>query len=173
MPKGLVRFQQSGQTYFVTFSCYRREALLADPDICRSFLESLERVRCERALRVYGYVLMPEHVHLLLSEPERGLLGTALQAVKIGTAMRRDKGRLWQRRYYDRNVSNYDEFVEKLRYIHRNPVKRGLCAQPDEWPWSSFRHYMTAEVGVVEIESKWTAMRREGKEPRPMKLPEE
>lgn len=172
MPQGLVRYQQSGQTHFVTFSCYRRAPLLVDPDVCHDFLESLERVRGERGFRVYGYVLMPEHVHLLLSEPEHGLLGAALQAVKIGTAIRRSQGRLWQRRYYDRNVSNYEEFVEKLRYIHRNPVKRGLCTQPDEWPWSSFCHYLTAEVGVVEIESEWTAMRREGREPHPMKVPE-
>lgn len=52
-------------------------------------------------------------------------------------------------------------FVEKLRYIHRNPVKRGLAARPEDWPWSSFRHYATGEIGVVEIESQWTASRRE------------
>jgi hypothetical protein len=66
----------------------------------------------------------------------------------------------WQRRYYDRNLRDHEEFVEKLRYIRRNPVIRGLCAAPIDWPWRSFRHYMTAERGVVENESEWTAMRR-------------
>jgi len=53
------------------------------------------------------------------------------------------------------------KFVEKLRYIHRNPVTRGLVAQPEDWEWSSFRHYATGETGMVEIESQWTARKRE------------
>jgi len=65
----------------------------------------------------------------------------------------------------------HEEFVEKLRYIHRNPVARGLCARPEDWPWSSFRHYLTAEMSAVQIESEWTVMRREGREPKPMNLP--
>jgi putative transposase len=171
MPKGLIRLQQSRQSHFVTFSCYRREARLTDTNLCRVFLDALEHVRSERGIRVYGYVLMPEHVHLLLSEPERELLCAALQALKICVARRNGGGRLWQRRYYDRNVSDHAEFVEKLRYIHRNPVARGLCTQPEEWLWSSYRHYLTAEAGPVEIESQWTAMRREGREPKLMTSP--
>jgi putative transposase len=72
-----------------------------------------------------------------------------------------EPARLWQSRYYDRNVRDHAEFVEKLRYIHRNPVKRGLVDRPEDWPWSSFRHYATGEKGAVEIESEWTARRRE------------
>jgi putative transposase len=53
------------------------------------------------------------------------------------------------------------KFVEKLRYIHRNPVKRGLASRPEDWPWSSSRHYGTGETRVVGIESQWTAARRE------------
>jgi REP-associated tyrosine transposase len=66
---------------------------------------------------------------------------------------------VWQKRYYDRNVRTYESFVEKLRYIHRNPVKRGLVTRPENWKWSSFRHYATAEIGAVEVESRWTAER--------------
>ena len=51
--------------------------------------------------------------------------------------------------------------VEKLRYIHENPVKRGLVERPEDWRWSSFRHYSTGEESVVEIESHWTAQKRE------------
>jgi hypothetical protein len=67
----------------------------------------------------------------------------------------------WQPRYYDFNVWGEGMFVEKLRYIHRNPVERGLVAKPEDWEWSSFRHYMSGERGTVEIESHWTARRRE------------
>ena len=67
----------------------------------------------------------------------------------------------WQKRYYDRNVRSVREFGVKLRYLHRNPVKRGLVKEPGDWKWSSFRHYAFREMGVVEIESEWTARDRE------------
>jgi putative transposase len=66
----------------------------------------------------------------------------------------------WQKRYYDHNIRTYEKFVEKLRYIHRNPVKRGLVDKPEDWARSSFLHYATGQSGVVEIESDWTARRR-------------
>jgi putative transposase len=69
--------------------------------------------------------------------------------------------RFWQPRYYDFNVWSEGNRVEKLRYIHNNPVKRGLVANPEEWAWSSSRHYASGEESVVEIESWWTAKRRE------------
>ena len=63
-----------------------------------------------------------------------------------------DAEHFWQKRYYDFNIRNYPQFVEKLRYIHRNPVKQGLCERPEEWEWSSFRHHATGAEGRVEIE---------------------
>ena len=67
----------------------------------------------------------------------------------------------WQKRYYDFNVRNYRQFVEKLRYIHRNPVNRGLCECAEDWEWSSSRQYATGSEGRVEIECEWIARRRE------------
>ena len=64
------------------------------------------------------------------------------------------------KRYYDFNVWSERKQVEKLKYIHRNPVKRGLVTFPEDWQWSSFRHYLTGEPGIVEIESHWTAKSR-------------
>jgi putative transposase len=106
---------------------------------------------------------MPEHVHLLLSEPQRLTLADAIKSLKQGVARRLigDAEHFWQKRYYDFNVRNQPQFVEKLQYIHRNPVKRGLCGRPEQWPWSSFVHYATGREGRVEIESEWTARRRE------------
>ncbi len=122
---------------------------------------------------VYGYMVMPEHVHLLLSEPEKDTLADAIHYLKLSFAKRvktlsqvsvprKDanhghSGAFWQKRYYDRNVRNWQEFTVKLRYLHRNPVKRGLVKDAAEWKWSSFRHYAFREVGGVEIESEWTA----------------
>ena len=111
---------------------------------------------------VAGYVVMPEHVHLLVSEPRRALLAKALQALKLSVAVQSRERPFWQHRYYDFNVYTEAKRVEKLRYIHRNPVTRGLVSQPDQWVWSSFRHWAKGELGTVEIESQWTARRRGG-----------
>ncbi len=138
---------------------------------------------------------MPEHVHLLLSEPAHGTLAEAIHYLKLSFAKRLRKksapgprigapgsssrigapgsplfwanlgpkkpNPFWQKRYYDRNVKDAKEFSVKLRYLHRNPVKRGLVKEPGDWKWSSFRHYAFRENGVVEIESEWTARDRE------------
>ncbi len=111
-----------------------------------------------------GYVVMPEHVHLLLSEPEHAKLSTALQMLKQITPHKlisyAPVDVFWQTRYYDFNVWSEHKRIEKLRYIHRNPVQRGLWESPEYWEWS-FRHHLRGVERVVEIESQWTARRRE------------
>jgi putative transposase len=193
MPSELKRFQESGQSHFVTFCCYHRRRLLVSADSCRIFESALERVRCSYRLYIYGYVVMPQHVHLLLSEPQpdgfslnpyggllkadfglRGnpqwlsspqkyTLADAPQSLKQGISRRLlgEAEHFWRKRYYDFNVRDHSQFVEKLRYIHRNPVKAGFCERPEDWEWSSFRHYATGDGGRVEIESEWTARKRE------------
>ncbi|MGB8887646.1 MAG: transposase [Candidatus Korobacteraceae bacterium] len=163
MTWGLKRYQQARDLHFVTFSCYRRRPFLQSAAAKRVFERALEQTRRQYAFWVTGYVIMPEHVHLLVSEPERTPLAHALQALKQSVARRLIAGRehFWQARYYDFNVFTSKKRVEKLRYMHRNPVKRGLVKEPQDWPWSSFRHYLTGEEGVVEIESQWTGRKRE------------
>ena len=155
-----IRYQQTGEFHFLTFSCYRRQAFLKSVEAMELFENALERVRQRYLFAVAGYVVMPEHVHLLLNEPRRALLSTAIQALKLSVSMRSRKRPFWQAHYYDFNVPGHEKFVEKLRYIHRNPVRRGLVPKPEDWKWSSFRHYQTGVHGTVEIESEWTARQR-------------
>ena len=110
---------------------------------------------------VFGYVVMPEPIHLLVNEPANGILSRAVQALKLSVAVRRGERPFWQARYYDFNVFITAKQVEKLRYMHRNPVTRGLVSEPGDWPWSSYWHYATGLKGTVEIESFWTGWRRE------------
>ncbi len=188
MPRDLRRYHESGQSHFVTFSCCHRRPNFNRAEIYDLFPECLERMRQRFDMCVYGYVVMPEHVHLLLSEPEKGSLADAMHYLKLSFAKRLQhrrrtqvmptdgrtrgtdtiphpghltSGSFWEKRYYDRNVRNSREFTIKLRYLHRNPVTRGLVKEAAQWKWSSFRHYAFREVGVVEIESEWTARDRE------------
>jgi len=164
MPSNLIRQQHSGQFHFVTFSCHRRQPLLETDGAYATFEHELERVRQRYGFVIAGYVLMPEHVHLLTGEPRISSLAVALQVLKQQTSRKlkhRGEEQFWQRRYYDFNVYTQAKTTEKLKYMHRNPVHRGLAASPENWPWSSFRHYATGHAGAVEIESQWTAQRRE------------
>ncbi len=114
---------------------------------------------------------MPEHVHLLITEPELGTPSTVMQVLKQRFARKvlreararkndaqgslwqeaLDGGHVWQSRYYDFLVRTEQKRVEKLRYMHRNPVKRGLALEPNQWAWSSFRWYAYGEVGPVLV----------------------
>jgi len=138
MPWSLRRHQQGGHLHHVTCSCYRRMQLL-DPVTRRLFEHALEAARRRYCFRVIGYVVMPEHVHLLVSEPERETLAVAMQAMKQSVARRRVQvgGHFRQPRYYDFNVWSEKKRREKLGYIHRNPVRRGLVQNPEDWEWSS------------------------------------
>ena len=175
IPKGLVCYQQSGCFHSLTFSCYRRQPLLDNETAYSVFERELEAVHQRYGFVVAGYVLMPEHVHLLVGEPQRSSLSVALQVLKQQTSRklkRRGEIQFWQRRYYDFNVHNEEKRVEKLRYMHRNPVVRGLVEKPEQWPWSSFRHYLTGEVGEVEIESQRAAFRRGDQLPEDLRYTE-
>jgi len=83
MPLGLRRFQQSKQSHFITFSCHERLPVFRDPRLCDLFLNCLEQARQRYQFRVYGFVVMPEHVHLLVSEPDAGALSRAIQAINF------------------------------------------------------------------------------------------
>ena len=179
-----IRYQQTGEFHFITFSCFRRRPYLSTGAAMELFEDALERVRLRYLFAVAGYVVMPEHVHLLVNEPGRGLLSRAVQALKLSVSMRSRERPFWQAHSYDFNVSTHEKFVQKLRYIHRNPgspahefcalgwnpVKRGLVAKPEDWPWSSYRHYQTGMHGTVEIESEWTACERGWQLPAWMRL---
>ena len=170
-PTNLHRYYDAGYSHFITTSCYQRRPLLGTPRSRDLFLEVMEQIRQRHQFVVVGYVVMPEHVHLLFSEPERGNLSLVLAALKQTFAHRllrelRAKtggqtdslwstplavGHVWQRRFYDFVVFSEKKRVEKLRYMHRNPVQRGLVLKPEEWLGSSFRHYAYGERGPVLV----------------------
>jgi putative transposase len=145
MPWSLERWHGGHDLHFITCSCCRRQPLLGSVNRRDLFLKVLEQVRQRYQWVVIGYVVMPEHFHLLISEPQERPLSTAMQALKLGFARRvlaeqtrlrrgaRVPRHIWEARYYDFNVCNGQKRVEKLRYMHRNPVKRELVEAPELW----------------------------------------
>jgi len=169
----LQRYYGNRHLHFITCSCHRRQPWLGSPSRRNRFLRVLEQVRQQYRFVVVGYVVMPEHIHLLISEPEKGTPSTVMQVLKQRFArqvlkqIRRwqsscqlglwEEGEhVWQRRFYDFNVWSQEKRIEKLRYMHRNPVKRGLVLEPQHWAWSSFRCYATGQTGPVKM-NEWPA----------------
>jgi putative transposase len=151
MPIGLKRYQDEADDHFITFSCYSREPYLSTPSARDIFEQSLESTRKRYNFELLGYVIMPEHVHLLVSEPETKPLSTALQALKLSVSKRSTPKPFWETRYYDFNVFTHNKRVEKLKYMHRNPVTRGIVIAPEDWRWSSYRHYASNEPTTIQI----------------------
>jgi len=154
MGSKLKRYYGAGHLHFITCSCYRRQPLLGTPRRRDLFLAVLEQVRRRYQFVVGGYVVMPEHIHLLISEPQDKNPSTVMQALKLGFARRvlaQVKRRhnpaqaslfdqipqhVWQRRFYDFNVWTEGKRIEKLRYMHRNP---GSPASPVLACWGGSR----------------------------------
>jgi putative transposase len=137
MPPRLERRQQTGNLHFITFSCHDRNPYLASPSAASVFEHSLESMR--------------EHVHLLLSEPPTHPLSTVLGSIKRSVSKKLPETPFWLSRYHDFNVFSPAKRLEKLRYLHRNPVTRGLVSTPAEYPWSSFQTYATRVQSTVKI----------------------
>jgi putative transposase len=153
MPKGLQRHYGQGHLHFVNFSCYHRRPLLGTVRARNLFARILGEVRDRYGFLLVGYVVMPDHVHLLMSEPKKGTPSLVVQVLKqrVSRAMRRKKrrgaerqlrlrfseeshasGRFWQRRFFDFNVWSHKKRKEKLDYMHANPVKNGLAKRPQD-----------------------------------------
>ena len=176
MRRNFKRYYGAGNLHFITCSCYRRQPMLGTTRRRDLFLTVLEQVRRRYGFVVAGYVIMPEHIHLLIGEPQKKNPSTVVQALKLGFARRvlaqarrrsnPSQARLfdpipqhvWQKRFYDFNVWTEKKRVEKLRYMHRNPVKRGLVASPELWRWSSFRAYLLGETGSVSV-NDWEVLK--------------
>jgi putative transposase len=131
---------------------------------------------------IYGFVVMPNHVHLLISEPQEGTISNVIQSLKIGSAKQirlhakqgqkppqlptggncgpREGRTLLASPLLRPQCARHEEFFEALKYIHRNPVRRGLVDRPEDWLWSSYRNYAFDEQGAVAVESQWAAYKR-------------
>jgi putative transposase len=159
MRRPLQRIYGFGDIHFITFSCFQRRPLLGCCESRTFFANILDEVRVRHGLGLYGYVVMPEHVHVLMGERGSCNPSKAMQVVKQKASARiagsGSKTPFWQRRFYDFNVWSIEKVKEKLDYMHANPVKRGLVEHPGDWGWSSWSHYAKGGKGLIEIDSVW------------------
>jgi len=183
MPSRLRRIDEYGHTHFVTVSCYRRLQFFRHDAVKRVLVAGMHQTREKLGIRWLGYVIMPEHVHLLvfptlLHSDDFVPISTVLHDLKQyagrhGKAALRciwaDRGSLgtrpmdawargtgpkpfWKPRAYDFNVVHERALHQKLDYIHKNPVTRGLADHPEQWHWSSYRYYELADESIIAMD---------------------
>ena len=159
---------------FITFSCYHRLRLLTSEETIIPFLEALETQRRKDKFHILGYVIMPDHVHLIIYPASNMAMGSVIGEIKKRSSYRilslwkkqknkiltkikfsgrgRQQYAFWQPRGYDHNCRTAEFVREKINYCHMNPVKAGLVSEPAEWPWSSYRWYSGDRQGIVNID---------------------
>ncbi len=175
--KQLRRFDEFHQPRELTFSCYRRYPFLTRQRTRAWFLEGLEAARTGSGIELWAYVLMPEHVHLIVCPGERaGQVSRFLHVLKETVARRavaylkhnapewlgrlevregsRVRHRFWQPGGgYDRNITDPSTLRQMIEYIHANPVRRGLAEREQEWEWSSARWFAGMRPVRVELDA--------------------
>ncbi len=170
----LKHYDNTGTARFITFSCYRRYRLLSKKNLLNKFLGHLETFRMTHELLILGYVLMPNHIHLVIYPQREVKLGPLIGRLKSGFAFEvisewksqnyyrlpgleviragKESYALWQLRCYDHNCRTPDKVREKIHYCHMNPVKAGLVDSPEKWKWSSYNWYNGKKDGTVFID---------------------
>ena len=158
-------YDEQGHAHFITFSCFKRRRLLDHDHAKGTVVSNLRHQLPKHDSRCLGFVVMPDHVHALLWFPRRGVLSDFVKwwkqrssfeikqffrgAMPLYTGAFDLKEPVWQPRYYDFNVFSDKKLVEKLEYMHSNPVRAGLVHVPSDWLYSSARFYEMGEsVGV-------------------------
>lgn len=172
MATKLIRHYGCGNLHFITFTCYRRLPLLRAIRARNVFVQLLGEVRDRYGFSLVGYVVMPNHFHLLISETKRATPSIVVQVLKqrVSRRLRKKKPshtgqlklhfengedflpRFWQRRFYDFNVWSLKKRAEKLHYMHMNPLKNKLVDHPKQWPWSSFAFYANPGHGLIRVD---------------------
>ena len=159
----LKHYDHDGRARFITFGVHQRNPVLTDTTLRRLVIKCIDDIRNDYKLRLIGYVIMPEHVHLVLIPPEEVKLGYVIGELKRISARQihrhldntdsvltnrfmvtrngRKKFAFWQRRCFDHNCRSEEAMWSRVEYCHKNPVLRGLVAKPEDWIWSSYRWY--------------------------------
>jgi putative transposase len=169
------RWNEPWQAHELTFSCYRRRAFFGRDRTRQYLAQAVEQAKQKHAFHVWAYVIMPEHVHLLIwPAMEVYSISAILKSIKqsvsrkavtwlkannpaglrcMATAQAGKPYQFWQDGGgYDRNIRNAKALREMMGYIHDNPVKRGLVERAEDWLWSSARDWAGQEPGPIPID---------------------
>lgn len=174
------RYRQTGHIYYVTTNVYDFLPLFTTPSFVIPLLDSLNYYRYHYNIALVGYVIMRDHIHLLLFPEDANGLSAMIGAFKEFTAKRlirqatvekrqawldafahagattgRCENKVWQDSFWEMNLFSERMIRQKLNYIHRNPVRAKMVETPGAYPYSSYRNYMLDDESLIEIDRGW------------------
>ena len=173
--KRIHHWDNPGDAHFLTFSCYQRRPFLSSDRSRQWMIDAVQRARSNHGFDLWAYVIMPEHVHLLIL-PHSCLISELLNSIKQSVSKRaiawveqeakwflpemieqRPGGKITRRFWqpgpgYDRNMRSTADVWEKIDYSHYNPVKRKLCVKANDWKWSSAADYAGVGAGLLPLD---------------------
>ena len=161
-------YDQEGHFHYLTFSCYRRRNLLSDNLHKKIVIGIMGTQLAKQKGGCIGFVVMPDHVHTIVRFDHPGQVSHFMKQWKQMSSRRikknmRDNYRsytlgfqvedpVWQRRYYDFNIYSERKMLEKLDYMHGNPVRAGMVRKPEDWYYGSARWYELGKSVGVKID---------------------
>jgi len=176
----LPRFHIAGQVYYITTVVYNRLRIFTRPSFIVPLFDSLNFYRYKQSFKLLGYVIMPDHIHLLIWPYGQSTVSDIMRDYKEFTAKRvirqaevegirewvvafqragqetsRSENKVWQDSYWDENVYTESFLRQKLNYMHENPIRAGLVKDPAAYPYSSYRNYELGEEWMIQIDQEW------------------
>lgn len=154
------RFYEENAACFLTTVTKDRIEKFRDPKNCKILLVTIEYFKLILDYRLYGFCIMPEHLHLIIHPFGKYDFSYIMKMLKGGFARKINKinggeGKIWQKGFYDECILDTLTLIKKLEYIHNNPMKAGLVNSPEEYPYSSYNHYIKTDylaIPIIEID---------------------
>lgn len=154
------RFYEENAAYFLTTVTKNRIEIFRDPKSCKILLVTIEYFKLILDYRLYGFCIMPEHLHLIIHPFGKYNFSYIMKMLKGSFARKLNKinakeGKIWQKGFYDECILDSYELLKKLEYLHNNPVKANLVSSPEEFLYSSYNHYFKTSYipnPIIEID---------------------
>ena len=143
--------------YFITARLAHGLSVFKEEHCCSLLLQDINFYRLEFHYQLYGYVIMPDHLHLIIQPSLMADISTVMNKIKGHSSFTINKhlgriGKLWQKGYYDHIIRNGKDFEEKINYIHKNPVRAGLSENMQDFKFSSYRNYYLGDKSSIKID---------------------
>ncbi|KPU26426.1 hypothetical protein TR13x_10125 [Caloranaerobacter sp. TR13] len=140
------RYYEDNMCYFITTVTHNRKEIFNDKIACELFIVVVTYLKYIYDFNVYGFVIMPDHVHIIIHPCANKNISEIMKRIKGNFSRMYNKiydnhGQIWQRKFYDNAIRNPNQIIKTIEYIHNNPIRSNLVNRVDEYVYSSYMYY--------------------------------
>lgn len=151
------RYTNEGFPYLVTTNTKDRRPIFTERSCCQIVIDGISFLRTGLGHKVHAYVLMPAHMHLVVTPKECSDISQVIHSLKLHTAreigaLLGAKGGIWQARFYERALRTAKDLEEAMAYVHNNPIKAGLAGRPEDYDWSSYQACILGDPTPIDVD---------------------